>query len=98
MKNFPRFASPVSPEWRAYFRALLAWSKHGSAPPGKPPEDPLRPFRDAMDKSPKRLISYIPHISPALLGWFNPRPFHRLWRPRDSITRMVSRSQSRNSF
>jgi hypothetical protein len=49
--------TPVSPEWRAYFRALRAWSKHGSPPAGKAPEDPLRPFRDATGKRPRRPIS-----------------------------------------
>ena len=57
MTDFPRFASPESPEWRGYWRALQAWSRHGAAPPGKPPEDPLRPFRDATGKRPKRPIS-----------------------------------------
>jgi hypothetical protein len=57
MANFPRFAEPEPPEWRAYFAAIRQWFENGSGPPIERPDDPLQPFRDATAKSEKKLIS-----------------------------------------
>ena len=57
MVNFPRFAPPEPPEWRAYFSSIRQWFENGSGKPIKPPDDPLQPFRDATTTSRKRLIS-----------------------------------------
>jgi len=58
MAKYPRFAAPVPPEWRSYYRWLLErWTQPRSEDrPGRP-EDPLEPFRDAKVKHRKRLIS-----------------------------------------
>jgi uncharacterized protein (DUF4415 family) len=58
MAKFPRFASPVPREWRAYYRAIQEWFERGTGPAAERPEDPLRPFRDASKgKSRRKLIS-----------------------------------------
>ena len=57
MPSFPRFASPVAAEWRAYYRAIQKWFQNGTGPPAERPEDPLRPYRDAKRKRRKKLIS-----------------------------------------
>ena len=61
MANFPRFAAPEPPEWRAYYSAIRQWFEHGSGLPPEPPDDPLRPFVEATGKATgktrRRLIS-----------------------------------------
>ena len=57
MVNFPRFAPPEPPEWRAYYAAIRQWFESGSGRPTEPPDDPLRAFVDATAKTRKRLIS-----------------------------------------
>ena len=57
MVRFPRFASPLSREQRAYFRGLQQWFQKGSGPPVERPEDPLRPYRDLHPSRRRKLIS-----------------------------------------
>ena len=57
MARFPRFASPVEQERRAYYRAVRTWFDNGSGRAPKPPENALRPFRDAKGTGPKKPIS-----------------------------------------
>ena len=57
MARFPRFASPLSREQRAYFRSLQRWFQTGSGPSLERPDDPLRPYRDAHPKRRRKLIS-----------------------------------------
>lgn len=52
MPKFPRFASPVPKEWRAYYRAI-----QGSGPIVDRPPDLLAPFRDGQPEGRKKLIS-----------------------------------------
>jgi len=58
MAKYPRFASPVAQEWRAYYRAVRDWFQKGSGAAVDRPEDPLQPYRDAQSgKRRKKLIS-----------------------------------------
>ena len=57
MARLPRFASPLAPERRAYFRALHQWFQKGTGSPVESPDDPLRPYRDAHPRRRRRLIS-----------------------------------------
>lgn len=57
MARFPRFASPLARERRAYFRALQQWFRTGSGPPVQAPDDPLRPYREAHASRRRKLIS-----------------------------------------
>jgi len=58
MAKYPRFASPVAQEWRAYYRAVRDWFQKGCGAAVDRPEDPLRPYRDAQTtKRRKKLIS-----------------------------------------
>ena len=57
MANFPPFAHPEPPEWRAYYSAIRRRFENGTGQPIEPPNDPLRAFVDATARSRKRLIS-----------------------------------------
>lgn len=57
MAKFPRFAAPLSPEWRAYFRGIVDYFQLGQGSCPERREDPLQPFRDAKVKPRRRLIS-----------------------------------------
>ncbi len=57
MARFPRFASPVALERRAYFRTLQQWLRTGSGSPVPTPDDPLRPYLEMHPSRRRRLIS-----------------------------------------
>ena len=60
MAAWPRFASPVPKELRAYYRACQQWyQKHGAAAlaPVERPDDPLRPYQDGKIHRRKKLVS-----------------------------------------
>ena len=57
MSKFPRLASPVAREWRAYYRSLQLWFQKGSGTPAVRPDDPLGPYRDARPRRRRKPIS-----------------------------------------